>query len=102
MTVTADWRWLINRTRQMQASRGGPYLETVPVVTLPCELVLSGKHGSNGRVLLVRCRCQAQCRNAPRANFWGYDPLGEAAGLGAAVKMWREHRAGMTELEESA
>ena len=43
MTVTADWRWLINRTRQMQASRGGPYLETVPVVTLPCELEGPGR-----------------------------------------------------------
>jgi hypothetical protein len=62
-----------------------------PAVVLPCEIVLTHKRSSNGR-LVVRCRCMAQTVNEPRPRFYAYDPLGEATSLPEALELWRKHR----------
>lgn len=88
--ITADWGWLLGQARKDLRNRGGP-AEPGPVTVLPCQVVLTCKHGSNGKILLVRCRCQAQTRDVPRERFYGYDVLGEAGSLSGALAVWQAH-----------
>jgi hypothetical protein len=61
-----------------------------PVLNLPHKLILTGKKGSNGKILIVRCKCMAEfiCKD----NYFNYDPLGEASTLTEALKLYDAHR----------
>lgn len=64
-----------------------------PPVVLPCQIVITAEPGSNGKRLVVRCRCMAGTIAPPAARFYAYDPLGVTAdGLDGAWAIWREHR----------
>ena len=89
--LAADWAWVLGQARRDLLRKGGALVRLAPVTVLPCQVVLTGKHGTNGRILLVRCRCQAQTRDVPRERFYGYDVLGEADSLAAALAVWRAH-----------
>ncbi len=87
--IKADWDWVLGQARSGLRRRGAA--APGPVTVLPCQVVLTGKPGSNGKILLVRCRCQAQTRDVPRERFFGYDVLGEAGSLSGALAVWRAH-----------
>jgi hypothetical protein len=58
----------------------------------PCEMTLPAKPRSNGRVLLVRCRCLGRYA----------EPLGEAGSLPEARALWDEHCASRTARDSHA
>lgn len=47
----------------------------------------------NGKTIRVRCECMAQTLLPPSPRFTGYDALGDAHSLGAAIALWRDHAA---------
>lgn len=59
-------------------------------LTNPCELVLTMNRGSNGRLIVVRCRCMA-LYGASRRNY-NYDHLGIVSNLAEVRALWAEHR----------
>lgn len=83
--------WALREARSGQRARGGTYLDTVPVIRMPCQFVFTGKAGSNGKRFWVRCRCQAQTKSTPRQAFWNYDPLGDVGSLTEGLALWRAH-----------
>jgi hypothetical protein len=85
--LVTDWNWVISETRKRLRARGPA--PAVPAAAIPCALVVTGKHGTNGKVLNVRCRCQAGTRKTPAERFFGYDMIGEAASLAEAAALWR-------------
>jgi len=89
--LKADLDWMISDARKRRKHRGIDYLDT-PVVRLPCEMVLTMKQGSNGKIFLVRCRCMAQTRTKPGKRYYNYDPLSEVASLQEAVSVWKRHQ----------
>lgn len=88
MAVVLDEQ--IRRTAQRQAGRRRS-VQDKPVYQAPCELVVSAKKGSNGKVLVVRCRCMAGTESPPARRFYQYDALGEASSLTQARELWDAH-----------
>jgi hypothetical protein len=89
--LRTDWSWVIGETRRrLAAQRPAP---EEPAAVIPCALAVTGKHGSNGKILNVRCRCQAGTRKTPKERFFGYDLIGEAASLTEAAALWRSWHA---------
>lgn len=59
----------------------------------PCEIVITAKTGTNGKVLRVRCKCMAQVNLPPNGRYYQYDWLAEGEmSLDEAVRIWKEHR----------
>ena len=85
--LVTDWSWVLSQASGRLRARG-PALP-VPAAAIPCAITVTGKHGTNGRLLNVRCRCQAGTRTVPRERFFGYDPIGEAATIAEAAVLWR-------------
>jgi hypothetical protein len=83
--LRADLDWAVKSVNGM---RWLPSL-SAPAAVIPCEIVITGKPGTNGRTLNVRCRCQAQTRTPPQQRFYNYDVLGSAESLPGAVALWR-------------
>jgi hypothetical protein len=81
----ADLDWMITRAKRPQRRS--------PLAVIPCELVLTINPGTNGRELIVRCRCMAGTVVQPARRYYSYDPLGVVQGLDAAKALYREHRA---------
>jgi hypothetical protein len=89
--IKADWGYVIGQATRALRARGGELRQPGPTTIMPCEVVLTCKPGSNGKILLVRCRCQAQTQDTPRERYFNYDTLGEASSLAAAIALWKEH-----------
>ena len=85
--LTAGWDQVIRAARKQYAERGPA--PAGPAAAIPCALAVTGKRHANGKVLNVRCRCQAGTRKVPRERFFGYDPIGEAATIAEAAALWR-------------
>jgi len=85
----ASWEYLFGETKR-RVARSGP-AQDQPLAVIPCELVTSMQHGSNGKVLNVRCRCMAGTIKAPAARYYNYDMLGEAKSLAEARLLWDDH-----------
>jgi hypothetical protein len=83
---------LLYRLAKLGAELYGPAASR-PLAVIPCELVLTINPGTNGRELIVRCRCMAGTVVQPARRYYSYDPLGVVQGLDAAKAMYREHRA---------
>lgn len=90
--LVTDWGWVLSQARQRLRARGPA--RPAPAAAIPCAIAVTGKHGTNGRVLNVRCRCQAGTRDVPKERFFGYDPIGETRSLAGAVALWRAWHAG--------
>jgi hypothetical protein len=60
-----------------------------PVVVLPCQIVLTGARGSNGKVLHVRCRCMAGTVGATAQRYYAYDVIGQAGTVEEALELWK-------------
>ncbi|SRR5216684_8829351 len=54
------------------------------------KLILSGKQGSNGKILNVRCKCMAEYANI-RDSYYMYDLLGEASSIKQAAAIYKAH-----------
>jgi len=63
-----------------------------PPVVLPCQIVITAEPGSNGKRLVVRCRCMAGTVSPPAVRFYAYDPVGIAGSLDEAKRIWTEHK----------
>jgi hypothetical protein len=86
-TVSLDWLLSSLNTSPNRVRPPAAGMASLPWLSQPCEIVLSGARGSNGRVLHVRCRCMSGVRGR---NFFAYDAIGQAVSIPQAVEMWKE------------
>ena len=75
-------------------ARTGLYVPNHSVVPPPgtwqaCELVVTAKTGTNGKVLRVKCKCMAQVQIP--SLLTPYDWIEEVGTLAAAVRVWKAH-----------
>ncbi len=57
----------------------------------PCQMVLSGKAGSRGQLLNVRCTCYAEIDRRVSRNYFNYDPIGVAGTIEEAKALYAGH-----------
>jgi hypothetical protein len=67
------------------------FLWQAPPQVFPCELRLTARKDSNGKILNVRCRCMAGTNCEPSRRYCNYDIIGEAGSLEEAKALWRRH-----------
>jgi hypothetical protein len=84
--IVQEFRARFTPTIDRPSARAQNNLQLVP----EHELIITAKANSNGRILVVRCKCMAEYRDVSR-RYYNYDPLGEAHSLDEVKSLYDAH-----------